>query len=903
VLQPLSVSKPPAHGVQHQIITEGRPATAKFRRLDTEKLAAAKQEFQKMLAAGIVRRSSSQWSSPLHMVRKKDGTWRPCGDYRRLNLQTKEDRYPLPNMGDLAARLDGCQIFSKLDLQKGYLQVPVAAADVAKTAIITPFGLFEFVRMPFGLRNAGMTFQRLMDNIFFDLPFAFVYLDDVLVASRSAADHRRHLREVLQCLQDNNLVVNAEKCVFGQERIVFLGHVVTAGGVSPLPDRVAAIREFPEPANIEQLQAFLGLYNFYRRFVPAAAKLLKPLTDALGGAPKGSTPVQWSAAMRAAFGAAKAALAETAMLDHPASNAELSLVTDASCSHLGAALQQRRRGGQWRPLGFFSKKLSSAESRYSAFDRELLAVYASIQHFQHMLEGRNFAVFTDHRPLVGALARVSDPRSDRQRRHLSFIAEFTADIRHIAGLSNVVADTLSRPAKSGPLARGAQEPIAAGLHLLPPSGVPEGLPEREPEGLPDAVVAVADCRPPTSPPVDLTELAAAQPGCPDCQRAASSPALRVLNMKMDDRELLVDASSGVLRPLVPAPYRRSIFEAVHSLAHPGVRASRRLISSRFVWPGLARDVALWCKECQRCQRAKASNQAAAAEQPIAVPLCRFSHIHVDLVGPLPVSSEGFVYLLTVIDRSTRWAEAIPLKSATAGDCADGLISGWISRFGVPSILTSDRGVQFSSSLWAALMAKLGIKHKLCSAFHPQSNGLVERFHRRLKEALKARTATADWPSHIPWVLFGLRAAPRDESGVSAAELLYGSPLTLPGQFLPTAEPSPTEYLQQQQLGTPCFSPRQGPEPQEDATTPAALQAAEFVYVKSPPAAPSLTPAYRGPYKVVKKSDKYFIVRLGNRFDAITVDRLKPHLGGAIEPAAPPARGRPRTRRSSLHSAS
>jgi cleavage and polyadenylation specificity factor subunit 1 len=178
--------------------------------------------------------------------------------------------------------------------------------------------------------------------------------------------------------------------VFGQEKIVFLGHVVTAGGVSPLPDRVAAIREFPEPANIEQLQAFLGLYNFYWRFVPAAARLLKPLTDALSGAPKGSMPVQWSAAMRAAFGAAKAALAETARLDHLASNSELSLVTGASCSHLGAVLQQHRRGGQWRPLGFFSKKLSSAEMQYSAFDCELLAVYASIQHFQHMLELRIF---------------------------------------------------------------------------------------------------------------------------------------------------------------------------------------------------------------------------------------------------------------------------------------------------------------------------------------------------------------------------------------------------------------------------------------------------------------------------------------------------------------------------------
>jgi Reverse transcriptase (RNA-dependent DNA polymerase) len=180
----------PAHGVEHHIETTGRPATAKFRRLDATKLAAAKAEFHKMLAAGIVRRSSSQWSSPLHMVRKKDGGWRPCGDNRRLNLATKDDRYPLPNIGDLTSRLDGCSFFTKLDLQKGYLQVPVTAADIAKTAIITPFGLFEFNRMPFGLRNAGMTFQRLMDKIFFDLPCVFIYLDDLLIASRTAEDHR-----------------------------------------------------------------------------------------------------------------------------------------------------------------------------------------------------------------------------------------------------------------------------------------------------------------------------------------------------------------------------------------------------------------------------------------------------------------------------------------------------------------------------------------------------------------------------------------------------------------------------------------------------------------------------------------------------------------------------------------
>jgi hypothetical protein len=185
----------PPHGVQHVISTVGQPSTARFRRLDPTRLdptrlAAAKAEFQAMLDEGIIRRSCSQWSSPLHMVRKKDGSWRPCSDYRRLNLQTVEDKYPLPNMADLVAHLDCCTVFSKLDLRKGYLQVPVAATDIAKTAIITPFGLFEFVRMPFGLRNAGMTFQRLMDSLLIGLPFTFVYLDDILVASTSKALHR-----------------------------------------------------------------------------------------------------------------------------------------------------------------------------------------------------------------------------------------------------------------------------------------------------------------------------------------------------------------------------------------------------------------------------------------------------------------------------------------------------------------------------------------------------------------------------------------------------------------------------------------------------------------------------------------------------------------------------------------
>jgi RNase H-like domain found in reverse transcriptase len=206
--------------------------------------------------------------------------------------------------------------------------------------------------------------------------------------------------------------------------VEFLSHKISAAGLSPLPQRVEAVSKFPQPQTVKQLQAFLGLFNFYRRFVPATAALIRPLTDALRGNPAGAAPVKWSAAMLATFESSKAALAATTLLDHSAAAAELSLVTDASATHLRAVLQQKQPGSSWRPLAFFSRKLSDAEQRYSAYDRELLAIHSSILHFRYMLEGRRFVVFTDHKPLVGALSRVSEPRSDRQRRQLSAIVEF-----------------------------------------------------------------------------------------------------------------------------------------------------------------------------------------------------------------------------------------------------------------------------------------------------------------------------------------------------------------------------------------------------------------------------------------------------------------------------------------------
>ncbi|GFO43156.1 Pol polyprotein [Plakobranchus ocellatus] len=639
---------------------------------------------------GIVRKSNGPWASPLHIAPKLNGGWRLCGDYRRLNNSTTPDRYPIPHIHDFAAQLEG-------------------------------------------------------------LSCAFVYLVDILVASSSEQQHLQDLRLVCSRLQDSGLVIKLEKYLFGQRSLDFIGHQVSQYGSIPLPSKVKAITDFPKPSTVKGLQEFLGMVNFYHRYIPHAASLLLPLHCALQKS-HSQKVLSWTADMDMSFASCKEALAEATMLSHPKHGAHISLTTDASDQAIGSVLKQYVNG-IWQPLAFFSKRLRPPEMRYSTFDRELLALYLAIRHFRFFLEGRPFTAYTDHKPLVGAISKLSDPWTARRQRHLAFISEYSTDIRHVSGKSNVVADCLSRCSLSN---------VTLGIAMAKAQEKDRAFP-----------IAITD--------------------------------LHIVPYQIHNSTLLCDVSTGLLRPLVPQTFQRQVFESIHNLAHP----SRKSTTTK------------------------------------------------------------------------------------------ALIRNWISCFGVPLDITSDRGTQFTSTFWGEIANQHGVQLHQTTAYHPQSNGFAERLHRTLKSALKARLQGPNWADELPWILLGLRTAPKEDIGSSAAELVYGIPLTVPGEFIdPFAKCVPSGIGRDS-----CYRNIKNLSPLPtvhhnlwaQSHVPKSLRDSKFVFIRHDGHRGPLQRPYDGPFQVVASGDKTFRIMVGDREEIISVNRLKPahiDLTNPVPVAQPPRRGRP-----------
>ena len=420
-----------------------------------------------------------------------------------------------------------------------------------------------------------------------------------------------------------------------------------------------------------------------------------------------------------------------------------------------------------------------------------------------------------------------------------FISQFTTNICHVARRGNPVTDALSR------LGEGTTQ-----LNAVTPA-------------------------------IDFTAMAKAQPSATDLQTLQlpdTTAKFARVEIPMCTDTLLCDISTGTPRPYVPEQFRRTVFDSLHNLSHPGIRATQRMITTRFFWPRMNSDIRRWARSCIQCQKAKIHRHTVTPLATFNTPDVRFDQVHIDLVGPLP-TSQGYSYLLTCVDRFTRWPEAIPIIDITAETVAQAFVSGWIARFGVPSTITTDRGAQFESSLWTELMRLLGTQRIRTTAYHPIANGLVERFHRQLKSALKCLPDTTHWTKALPLVLLGIRTTIKQDLKCTPAELVYGTTLRLPGEFFTTNTTNisdPSTYVTHLKTFMQQIQPVSTRHHQHRRTyVNTDLSACPFVFVRYDGVKRSLQAPYDGPFRVVKRTNKHYTLDISGQLKVVSLDRLKP----------------------------
>ena len=779
--------------IRHKIPTgSAQPIKQPLRRLPVHMNEEAEEQIQDMLKKDVIQLSSSHWASGIVMVQKKDGSKRFCVDYRRLNDVTLKDAYPLPRIDASLDQLSGAQWFSCLDLNAGYWQVEVEEQDRQKTAFASRQGLFEFKVMPFGLCNSPATFERLMETIQAGLNWkiCLIYLDDI-VTGRTFEEMIKNLDQVLEKLSEAGLKLKARKCHLFKQEVEFLGHIISHEGIKTDPKKTEVVRTWPKPETVHSLRSFLGFCSYYRRFIPDFAGIAKPLHRLTE---KGVAYV-WTDECSNAFESLKQKMAKAPVLAHPDFSQRFILDTDASDLAIGAVLSQKI-DGQEHVIAYASRTLTKSERRYCVTRKELLALVHFVKYFRHYLYGKPFTARTDHGSLRW-LMNFKNPEGQIAR-WIEVLSSYDMKIEHRPGRLHRNADGLSRiPCKQH--GNHDEEQLTHGI------ACPVTEETQDP--------GVADIKRIQEDDPDITEVkawvnAGEKPGYKEI--SSGGYFLKTLwNMwsclSIKD-DLLVRKYDTPGRDeikwqaIVPLSFRRVVLKFSHdvkSAGHLGMKKTLSKIRQRYYWPGLENDVRAYIAGCEKCMKHKGPIPKKRAPMQITRSGYPMERIAVDILGEFPMTENGNKYILVIGDYFTKWKECFPMPNMEAVTVARILVNEIVSRFGVPEKIHSDQGAQFESNLFSELCKLLQIEKTRTTPYHPQSDGMVERFNRTLVKMISMFVDEnhRNWDEQIPYVMMAYRATEHETTGMSPNMLMLGretaTPLDIVFEMPPAIKPIPT----------------------------------------------------------------------------------------------------------------
>ncbi|GBG87866.1 hypothetical protein CBR_g46022 [Chara braunii] len=724
--------------ISFELLLGAVPPKGRIYRMSPAELEELRRQLETLTSKGWIRPSTSEFGAPVLFVPKGSGEFRMCIDYKGLNKITRKSTEPLPRIDDLLDMVQGCTIFSKVDLKSGYHQIEMAEEDVHKTAFKTKYGTYEYLVMPFGLCNAPGTFQTEMHRNFRPYldKFMVVYLDDIVVFNRTAREHAEHLALVLQSLRDSQYKINREKSSFGLPSVIYLGHVISGDGLAPEAAKIAAIQEWPQSQTARDVRSFLGLASYYRKFVRNFFAVAAPLTNLT----KKDTPFLWSLHCQMAFARLKQAVTRGPVLKLPDPTLPFVLITDASQYGIGAVLQHDDGNGLI-PVEFMSKKIKTQKLQDSTYEKELYALVSALKHWKHFLLGRHFKIFSDHFTLQWL--KSQGELNDKLACYIQFIDMFDFELKHKKGCYNKVVDALSHRPDSFALISSThsfgEEVRQTIARLLP----------QDPTYGPIVRNLLADPN--------------AEPGY-----AMSSDLLYTYSR---GEECLCIPEDQQLRTLLMS-------ECHDARGHFGFLKSYAALSQRFFWKEMRSEMLRYVETCELCQRNKVQHKPPPGLlKPLPIPDGPAQSVSIDFTDLGKTTPRGMRQVMVCVDRFSKYAEFIPLPEVASVPAVRAAFSErWVTHHGPPTSIVSDRDPRFCSDEWQSYCKDyLHSRLDMTSGRHPEANGQAEVMNQVLFQLLRPVISPdqQDWDLHLARAQLMYNMSVHSSTGFSPYRLHWG----------------------------------------------------------------------------------------------------------------------------------